>query len=104
MEGKINAPFAVLVNGDVPVLVDFFATWCGPCKALAPVLIKVKSEVKDSARLVKVDVDVNPKAAIQYSVRGVPTLLLFHKGEIVWRKSGVQSASRIIKEIRKYTH
>ena len=103
MEGKNNIPFAELVNGNIPVLVDFFATWCGPCKALAPILVDVKKELGDTARLVKVDVDVNPKAVKLYGVRGVPTLVLFHKGEVVWKKTGVQTKSRIVKEIKKYT-
>lgn len=93
--------FSALIKGDKPVLVDFFATWCGPCKTQAPILEDVKKRVGEAASILKIDVDQNPKVANQYQIRSVPTLILFKKGKIVWRKSGVFPANdleRLIKE------
>jgi thioredoxin 1 len=93
--------FSELINSDKPVLVDFFATWCGPCKAMAPILDQVKSEVGDAASIIKVDVDRNPHAAQAYQVRGIPTLMLFKNGKVLWRQSGVvpkHELTRIIKQ------
>ena len=77
--------FSDKINEDKPVLVDFFAEWCGPCKTLAPILQQVKLELGEKVTIIKVDVDKNPQAALAYQVRGVPTLVLFRKGEIKWR-------------------
>jgi thioredoxin 1 len=85
--------FQELINGPVPVVVDFTATWCGPCKAMAPIIEQFKQQVGDAAVVLKVDVDANPAAAQYYRIQGVPTLAIFKAGALVWRHSGVLSAS-----------
>lgn len=93
--------FSALIKGDKPVLVDFFATWCGPCKTQAPILEEVKKRVGDAASILKIDVDQNARVASQYQIRSVPTMILFKKGKVIWRKSGVFQANdleRLIKE------
>ena len=83
--------FSELINSEKPVLVDFSAEWCGPCKMMAPVVKELSSELGDQAKIIKVDVDKNPKAAAKYQIRGVPTFILFQKGNILWRQSGAIS-------------
>ncbi len=94
--------FNELIQSEKPVLVDFFATWCGPCKTMAPILKDVKLEIGDTASIFKVDVDKNPEAASAYQVQGVPTLILFKKGKVLWRQSGVVPKSGLVGIIKQY--
>ena len=87
--------FQDLIAGDKPVLVDFFAEWCGPCRMMPPILNEFKGLVGDRATVIKVDVDRNPAAAQAYQIQGVPTLAIFKNGRIVWRRSGVMSAAEL---------
>ncbi|MEY3425807.1 MAG: thioredoxin [Bacteroidota bacterium] len=80
--------FSEIVKSDIPTLVDFYATWCGPCKMMSPVLERIKNEMGSQVRVLKIDVDKNQDAAEKFKVRGVPTFILFKKGEIQWRQSG----------------
>lgn len=94
--------FNNIINGATPVLVDFFADWCGPCKALAPILKEVKAELGAAVKIVKIDVDKNQAVASRYQVKGVPTMLLFKNGKQLWRQSGVLQAKEIISIIQSY--
>ncbi len=96
---NVTTPFEALINSDKPVLVDFHATWCGPCKTLGPILKEVKDNFKERIAIIKIDVDKNQAIAAQYQVRGVPTMLLFQNGKQLWRQSGVLSKKEIIETI-----
>lgn len=87
--------FQETINQDKPILVDFFADWCGPCKMMTPILEDLKKRVGDQASIIKIDVDKNQQAASAYQVRGVPTLILFKRGKILWRQSGVVQANEL---------
>jgi thioredoxin 1 len=93
MQKKMS--FQDLINGDQPVLVDFSAEWCGPCQAMAPVLKEVAGKVSGKAKIVKIDVDRNRNLAAQLGIRGVPTFILYQKGESKWRQSGMQSSQQL---------
>jgi thioredoxin 1 len=96
---KMNSSFNNIINSEKPVLVDFYAIWCGPCKVLGPVLKEVKDNLGDKVSIIKIDVDKNQQLASQYQVRGVPTMILFQNGKQLWRQSGVLDKSDIIKII-----
>jgi thioredoxin 1 len=98
----MKSSFENIVNSDTPVLVDFFADWCGPCKMLAPILKEVKAEMGDSLKIVKIDVDKNQRLASNYQVRGVPTMMLFKSGKQVWRQSGVLQKQDIIAVVKSH--
>jgi thioredoxin 1 len=89
------AKFQDIINSDKPVLVDFSAEWCGPCKMMAPILIQLKTMIGESATILKVDVDKNPEVSKQFNIQGVPTLIVFQKGAVKWRQSGVIQASQL---------
>ncbi|MGM8362930.1 thioredoxin [Flavobacterium sp. ARAG 55.4] len=95
----MNSKFDILIQSEKPVLVDFFATWCGPCKMLSPVLKEVKEQLGDEISIIKIDVDKNQQIAGLYQVRGVPTMILFQKGKQLWRQAGVLDKNSIIKII-----
>jgi thioredoxin 1 len=95
--------FDEMIKSDKPVLVDFFAEWCGPCKIMAPVLKEVKAAVGKTASIIKVDVDKSPQAAGKYQVQGVPTFILFKNGKPIWRNSGVIPKAKLIEIIKNFT-
>lgn len=95
--------FNEIIRSGKPVLVDFFAEWCGPCKMMTPVLKEVKAEIGDAVTIIKVDVDKSPQAAYEYQVQGVPTLILFKNGKPIWRQSGAMPKAELIGVIKKFT-
>jgi len=96
----MKSSFFDIIQSEPPVLVDFYATWCGPCKTLGPILEQVKDELGDQVKIVKIDVDKNQPLAAQYNVRGVPTMILYKAGKQVWRQSGVLEKSAIVEVVK----
>ena len=99
----MKSNFSEIIKGDTPVLVDFYADWCGPCKTLAPILKDAKSSLGDKVKIVKIDVDKNQELSSQYQVRGVPTLILFKDGKQLWRQSGVVPKAEIMRIIESHS-
>jgi thioredoxin 1 len=102
LKKKMTGTFEELIASEKPILIDFFATWCGPCKALTPTLQQLAQEEGDKIRIVKIDVDQNPKLAAKYRVTGVPTLILFQNSEQKWRQSGVLSLPQLKDVVKKF--
>ena len=91
MRGKFNS----IINDSRPVIVDFHALWCSPCKMQSPILKEVAGELGDKVRVIKIDVDQNPEISSRYSVQSVPTLIIFKNGKLIWRQSGVATKSQL---------
>lgn len=96
--------FADIIQGETPVLVDFFAEWCGPCKMMKPVLEELHQRMGTAVRILKIDIDKSPTTAAQLQIQSVPTLMLFKKGKTVWRQSGVVPAAQLEQIIHQYIH
>ena len=96
--------FSQLISSNETVLIDFFATWCGPCQTMAPILKDVKDELGESIKIIKVDVDKNQAlmASPQFQVRGVPTLMLFQNGKMLWKQAGLMTKNEIVSTIKKF--
>ncbi|MCD7973135.1 MAG: thioredoxin [Candidatus Azobacteroides sp.] len=94
--------FKEIINGEKPVLVDFFATWCGPCKAMAPTIEAIGKELQGQARVLKIDIDKNQEAAAQYQIQSVPTLIIFKKGAVQWRASGAMDKASLMEQIKNF--
>ncbi|MGB0525440.1 MAG: thioredoxin [Flammeovirgaceae bacterium] len=98
-----KAKFSTLIKqSDIPVLVDFYADWCGPCKVLSPIIQKVAGKLDGQVKVIKINVDRNKAVTMQYNVRSMPTLMLFYKGKVLWRQSGVMPEQQLLSAIRPH--
>ena len=102
METSGKETYSDIINSATPVLVDFSAEWCGPCKMMAPILKELHGMLGSAVRILKIDVDKNPKLAAQYNISGVPTLMLFQSGKMMWRQSGVIPANQLVNIIKQH--
>jgi thioredoxin 1 len=98
----MKGSFKTLIRSETPVLIDFYADWCAPCKVLTPILKDVKEALGDRIKILKIDVDSHSGIAGQYQIRGVPTMILFKQGEVLWRKSGVLPKDAILSELEPF--
>jgi thioredoxin 1 len=94
--------FEELINGEKPVLVDFYADWCGPCKMMTPILQELAGKIEDKGVIIKIDIDKNQQAAANYQVQSVPTLIIFKQGKIVWRQSGVVPINQLEQLVNQF--
>lgn len=97
----VNGRFYNLIHSERPVLVDFYADWCSPCKHQAPVLKELKEDLKDAVRILKIDVDKNPLIATRYNIRNIPTLMVFKNGSAVWTGTGLRTKNELMKVLKR---